>query len=180
MCAHTWNVEIRIWYTQIVPSIKPVAIFILFLTLVSGFILFNKPQTSKTFVQSPTPTLQNGKVYPDSIGVNIKASFAIITGNITRSLEAEKYHNQSPDVYIDSVDATIVHVKKSGITWDDFFKTLPMKLTRDCLITGDGETLCAGANGTLKFYLNNIETLDLLDRRIKDRDNALINFSPQR
>lgn len=149
------------------------------LILVSAFILFNKSQGPKTLTSNPTSTPQNQKVYPDSIGVNIKASFTIVTGNITRSFKAEKYHNQSPNVYIDSVDSTIVRVKKEGITWDDFFKTLPMKLTKDCLITGDGETLCVGANGTLKFYLNNVETPDLLDKEIKDGDKALINFLPQ-
>jgi hypothetical protein len=54
-----------------------------------------------------------------------------------------------------------------------------MKLTKDCLITGDGETLCNEKNGTLKFYFNDVETPDLLGREIKDGDNALINFLPQ-
>lgn len=107
---------------------------------------------------------------------NIKASFTIITVNITRSFSAEKYHNQSSDVYIENPDPTIVNVKKIGITWDDFFKTLPMKLTKDCLTTGDGETFCNGTNGTLKFYLNDVETPDFLDRKIKDRDRGLIKF----
>lgn len=148
--------------------------------LVSGVILFSKTLTPKTQYRAPTPTLQNEKVYPDSIGVNIKASFTIITGSITRSFKAEKYHNQSPDVYIESVDPTVIHVKKTGITWDDFFKTLPMKLTKDCLITGDGETFCSGKGGTLKFYLNDIVNPHLLDKEIRDGDKALINFSAQR
>lgn len=68
-------------------------------------------------VQSPTPIPKNEKV-------NIKASFTIITGSITRSFKAEKYHNQSPDVYIENPDPTIIHVTKTGITWDDFFNNL--------------------------------------------------------
>lgn len=138
-----------------------------------GFILFNKPQTPKASVKTPslTPTPTSQKQEAD-----IRASFTIVTGNITRNFKAEKYHNQSPDVYIESVDPAIVHVKKIGITWDDFFKTLPMKLTKDCLITGDGETLCNGQVGTLKFYLNGIQAPDLLDRQIKDGDKALIQY----
>ena len=127
----------------------------------------NRTQTPKTLVSTPSPTLRMQEV-------NIKASFTIVTGNITRSFKAEKYHNRSPHVYLKNPDPTIVHVKKIGTTWDDFFKTLPMKLTKDCLITGDGETLCNGKNGTLKFYLNGVETPDLLDRKIKDGDKALI------
>lgn len=152
--------------------IKPVAISIgIIFILVSAFILLNKPQAPKILIQTPTPIPQNEKV-------NIKASFTAITGNITRSFKAEKYHNQSSDVYIESLDPTIIHVKKIGITWDDFFKTLPMRLTKDCLITGDGETLCNGKGGTLKFYLNDIQIPNLLDKEIRDGDKALINFSP--
>lgn len=147
--------------------------------LIAALLLLNKPQTPKNLLQTPTSIPQNEKVYPDSIGVDIKASFTVITNNITRSFKAEKYHNQSPDVFIESSNPTIVHVTKSGITWDDFFKTLPMKLTKDCLTTGDGENFCSGKGAILKFYINNIETPDLLNEEIRDRDEALINFAPR-
>lgn len=155
-------------YTRRVKRIIPVAIIILLSFF--GFILLNKSQTPKTLILTPSPT-------PQIREINIKASFTIITGNITRSFKAEKYHNQSSDVYIESIDPTIIHVKKTGVTWDDFFKTLPMTLTKDCLITGDGETLCDGKGGTLIFYLNSFETPDLLDKEIKDGDKVLIQFS---
>lgn len=138
---------------------------------VLALVLFNKSQTPKTLVPTPTPIAEEDKV-------NIKASFTIVTGNITRSFKAEKYHNKSSDVYIESPDATIVHVTKKGITWDDFFQTLPMKLTKECLITGDGETLCNGKNGTLQFFLSGVETPNLLDQEIKDGDKTLIKFLP--
>jgi hypothetical protein len=37
-----------------------------------------------------------------------------------------------------------VHVRKAGVIWSDFFKTLPMELTKDCLITGTKQTFCIG------------------------------------
>ena len=139
------------------------------LVLVSIFALFSKSQTtlSPSLTSTPTP--------PAEDKINFTASFTIITDNITRSFKAEKYHNLSLDVYITVGDPTLIHVKKSGITWDDFFKTLPMKLTKDCLTTGDGENLCNG-KGALKFYLNNTETPDLLEKPIKESDKILINF----
>ncbi len=118
--------------------------------------------------------------------VNIKASFTMVTDNITRSFKNSKYHNKSADVFIakqetegliTSDDPTIVHVKKEGITWDDFFKTLPMKLTKDCLITGDGERLCDKENGTLKLFLNEKQEKNLLDKEINEGDKALIKFT---
>lgn len=138
----------------------------------AGFALFNNRSQTKdipleNLTPSPTPTDER---------VDIRASFTIITGNITRSFKAEKYHNQSPDVYIEASDPTIVHVKKAGITWNDFFKTLPMKLTKMCLTTGDGETFCDGKEGVLKFNLNNIEDKDALDKEINTDDNLLVTF----
>ena len=141
-------------------------IFVVILIIAVLLIILSSSQTPKTS-QSPSPT-------PQMQEANIKASFTIITVNITRSFSAEKYHNQSSDVYIENPDPTIVNVKKIGITWDDFFKTLPMKLTKDCLTTGDGETFCNGKNATLEFFLNDVETPDLLDKEIRNGDKALI------
>lgn len=163
-------------YTLIVQRILVVSFIAIVVVLVTGFILFNKPRTLKKSFQTLTPSPQKQEVNPPAGG---KASFTIITDNTTRSFKAEKYHNKSPNVYIESVDPSVVHVKKIGITWDDFFKTLPMTLTKDCLITGDGETLCNGKGGTLIFYLNDVETPNLLDKEIKDGDKALIKFSPK-
>ena len=54
-----------------------------------------------------------------------------------------------------------------------------MKLSKDCLITGDGETLCSGEDGILKFYINDKEIPNLLDIEIKDGDIILIKFTPK-
>jgi hypothetical protein len=141
------------------------------LTLGIGLFFLNKSQTSVPFIK-PTSS-------PVSENVDIKANFTIITGGITRSFKADKYHNQSSDVYISTDDPTAIHVKKKGITYNDFFKTLPMTLTKNCLITGDGEIFCDGKGGTLKFYLNDVETPDLLDKEIKAGDKTLIKFLPE-
>ena len=142
-----------------------------FVAIISATIYLNKPQTPQITSQTPTPTPFSEEK------VNIKATFTIMTGNITRNFLAEKYHNLSGDVFIQADDPTIIHVKKMGITYDDFFKTLPMKLTNDCLITGDGETLCSDEGKTLKFFLNDIETPDFLEKEIKEGDKVLIKFT---
>ncbi|MBI2039920.1 hypothetical protein HYT18_02510 [Candidatus Microgenomates bacterium] len=146
-------------------------IIAVFAVLVASIIYLNRskiPQPA-TQISTPTPVLEEK--------VNIKATFTIITGNITRSFRAEKYHNQSPNVYIQNPDPSVVYVTKKGIRWSDFFNTLPMKLTKECLTTGDGETFCDGKDGSLKFYLNDIETPNLLEEQIKEVDKALIKFN---
>ncbi|MBI2641706.1 hypothetical protein HYW87_03890, partial [Candidatus Roizmanbacteria bacterium] len=86
------------------------------------------------------------------------------------------YHNLSADVYIEPQNPSIVTVKKEGITWDDFFKTLPFKLTKDCLTTGTKEAFCTNETGRLTFYLNGQKDDDLLSKQIQDRDKALITY----
>ena len=126
-----------------------------------------KEQTQKVPLLTPTPQEQN---------VAIEASFAIVTNGLVRRFAFPMYHNLSSDVYIDASDPTVVYVKKRGVTWNNFFETLPMKLTKECLTTGTKETFCTGATGALRFYLNGIEDRDLLDREIKNGDKARIEF----
>lgn len=143
-----------------------------------AILLFLYPKNSVVKDMTATsPTSQPKDQSPPSQNTDIQANFTIVTGSITRSFKAEKYHKLSPDVYIENPDPGIVHVKKMGIKWSDFFQTLPMKLTNDCLTTGDGETYCDGKDGNLKFYLNDVETLNLLDMEIKEGARVLIKFT---
>lgn len=86
------------------------------------------------------------------------------------------YHNLSSVVFIKADSPNIINIKEEAVTWDDFFKTLPFKLTADCLTTGTKETFCTGDSGSLKFYLNGNRVDNLLERIIQNKDRALITF----
>ena len=105
-----------------------------------------------------------------------QASFAIFTNGTFRVFTNSMYHNLSDDVFIQSINPSIIQIKKEGITWDDFFKTLPFKLDPDCLTTGTGQTFCTGQAGKLKFYLNGLEDKDALDKIINQGDKLLVSF----
>lgn len=111
-----------------------------------------------------------------SAEVDEAAAFLIYTNGLKRSFAASMYHRRSPDAYLEASHPTIISVKKRGVTWDTFFKTLPFRLTRACLTTGTGDTFCSGGEGELKFYLNGVRVDDLLDRQIHDGDRALISY----
>ncbi len=141
---------------------------ILVLLAVLVFSKFQNKETTAPNLES-TPLVQNQEV-------DIKATFTIITNGITRNFNAKMYHNLSSDVYIEASNPTIVYVKKKGTTWNDFFSTLPMKLTSDCLTTGTGQTFCTGDTGSLKFYLNGQKREDLLFMEIREGDRVLITY----
>ncbi len=158
-------------------TMKKLIIGTVILAAITVGVFLLKPDTAKAPAEITESTENTTQ---ESTETNITASFTIITDTITRNFSNPKYHNQSDDVFIAAPEPNLVHVMKSGIKWSDFFATLPMKLTRDCLITGDDETLCNGQQGMLKFYINDKEDKDLLDKEIKQNDRALIKFTPYR
>lgn len=131
------------------------------------FLLQQKQPSSK--ISLPTPTVENERV-------NLTASFEVYTPGVKRIFTDPKYHNQSEDVYITAEDPGTIYVKKRGITWDDFFKTLPMKLTKECLTTGTGQQFCNGQGGSLKFFTNDQENPNALDEEIKEGDQLTVRF----
>lgn len=154
-------------------------IFLLIGIIVLGtgaFIVKNKNQ-----FKPETPAVQTTDSKTGSLptAVDITAAFAIYTNGTFRIFTASMYHNLSGDVFIESANPNIVHVKKRGTTWGDFFRTLPMKLTGDCLTTGTGQTFCSNETATLKFYINGEKVENFLNVEIKQNDKALISYGSE-
>ena len=155
-------------------------------TVIIGIILLITVLLGLTFVsnkqkESKAPLLEQVQQQPTSISeqtlaVDKQASFAIFTNGTFRVFTASMYHRLSPDVYIEASNPNIVKVKKAGVTWNDFFQTLPFSLTKNCLTTGTKETFCTNQNKTLKFYVNGVKTNKLLDKVINDGDKALVSY----
>ena len=105
------------------------------------------------------------------------ANFEIYTNGTLRVFTAAMYHNQSENAYIQSPETpNTVHVTREGITWGEFFDTLPFSLDEQCLTTGTGQTFCTGADGTLKFYLNGEEEPSALSLPIEPADELVVRF----
>lgn len=155
----------------------PIFVLIVFiLGSVIGFLLFrtltkfDQQNTTKDSARESVPSLTEEVVY-------YRATFAIYTNNVFRVFTASMYHNRSADVFIDASDPNIVTIRKKGVTWDDFFKTLPFSLNDECLTTGTKETFCTNANASLDFYLNGVKTPDALDKKIQPEDKLLVTYA---
>lgn len=139
--------------------------------LIVGFLVFSSSD-QETQPKTVVPTSRVEKA-------EVKASFAIFTNGTFRIFTDSKYHNLSPDVYVEPPNVNIINVKKKGVTWDDFFKTLPMKLTSECLTTGMGQTFCTKGNQTLKFYINGKLDSNALNRTINAGDQLLVSYGSE-
>ncbi|MBI3305184.1 M23 family metallopeptidase [Candidatus Parcubacteria bacterium] len=146
-----------------------------------GVVAYRQARSPETPLSVPVPASAPAPVpAPPTVEpaaeVDEAAAFLIYTNGLKRSFAAPMYHRRSPDAYLEASQPAIVRVKKRGVTWDEFFKTLPFRLTGECLTTGTGDTFCSGGEGELKFYLNGVRVADLLDRQIHDGDRALISY----
>jgi hypothetical protein len=113
-------------------------------------------------------------------GVSFTANFEIEADGIKRNFSREMYMNLSKDVYIESPESSnFVHIKKEGVTWNDFFKTLPMSLTKDCLITGTKQEFCTSETKKLKFFINDLQSPDALDQIIKPDDRLRVVYGEE-
>lgn len=144
------------------------SVVVLSAILYNGTIATRTPAISPNAASTAAPTV--------SQSVDYRAGFAIFTNGTFRIFTAAMYHERSADVFITAESPNIVQVKRRGTTWNDFFKTLPMVLTSDCLVTGTKETFCTSDEGTLSFYLNGEKTDEFLNTEIRDGDRALVSF----
>ncbi len=153
--------------------------FIIILIVSGSVFLIYKNNNSKTLISENTVRKTLSPTASPNILVDIQASFAIFTNGTFRIFSDERYQNLSKDVYLQNPNPNIVIVKKENITWNDFFKTLPMQLSKDCLITGTKQTFCTGAAGSLKFYINGVEDPNSLDKTIHQNDKLLVSFGDE-
>lgn len=151
---------------------KSVAIGLILIILAGSFLYYyknTKTTAQKTSSSAPSPISVDKEV-------GFSATFKIITNGTTRIFTDSKYHNLSDNVYITSKDPNKIEIRREKITWSDFFKTLPMSLDKNCLVTGTKQTFCTNDTKKLYFYLNNIEAPNALDNLIKENDYLLVEY----
>ncbi len=153
-----------------------VSLGIVIFVLAVGFFLFDQAKQKKSQDFIVQPSVSKSPTSKQDETVDYKASFAIFTNGTFRVFSGTMYHNRSDDVFIQADNPNVVLIKKSEIVWNDFFATLPFKLTKDCLTTGTGETFCSNTNSKLRFYLNGKEDSDAFDKQINDSDRLLVTY----
>jgi hypothetical protein len=105
------------------------------------------------------------------------ATFEIHTNGTKRIFTDPRYHTLSEEVFITSENPAEIQVHKEGTTWADFFTTLPMQLSADCLVTGTGQTFCTSDSGTLRFYINDVEDANALTKEIASGDHLKVEYA---
>lgn len=154
-----------------------VGVFLLILIL-SGLLFY-------FFLYNPAKTPAPVKILPVQEQTNTqniknedRASLSIYINNIQVPTSSREFLNRSIDVYL-TQEISIIHIANPEVSWDDFFKTLPVTVSKNCFVTQSSVSYCSGDNGVLKFYLNGEKKDNLLSLKIKDGDRSLVTFGKE-
>jgi hypothetical protein len=156
--------------------LKIVIILIILSLGVGGVYLYLSSQKKSEPALTGKPSSTQESISQPPAKINITASFEIYTLGTKRIFTDPKYHNQSSDVYIESSNPSLIKVKKAATTWGDFFATLPMKLSPECLTTGTGQVFCTNESRTLKFFVNDIEEPQALNQEILEGQKLIVRY----
>jgi len=70
----------------------------------------------------------------------------------------------------------VVHVHEEGRTWGEFFHSLDMVLENDLFQDDQGNQYLNDENKSWRFYVNNLEVIDLKNKEIQDLDRVLLTY----
>lgn len=133
-----------------------------------------KGDRSQTSMMAPAEGV--AEMTPEPAFAPYTARFEIVTNGTKRVFTDSMYHRQSPEVFVDTPDPQLVRVMRPGLTWSDFFETLPFELDSKCLVTGTKQRFCTDETGKLYFYLNDQEVPEALERVIAPEDTLRVVF----
>ena len=91
------------------------------------------------------------------------------------NLEKNKFTHMHPG----QDEEDVIHVHAIGITLKQFFNTLNIKLSRNCIILEDGKEFCNSKSNTLKFYINSKLSEEAPDYEIIDLDKIFISYGDE-
>jgi hypothetical protein len=74
---------------------------------------------------------------------------------------------------------TVVHIHLEQTTWDEFFKSLGMKLTDFCITMADGEEICADDTNTLTFVVNGVPVDSIRELDISNLQRTVIWYGAE-
>jgi hypothetical protein len=151
---------------------KIAIVIVIVAVIVAATLVFRPTSTSPVTEATMTPiTVPTSKPQTP-----FTATFEIYTNGTKRVFSDSRYHNLSEEVFLTAEDPSVVNVNNPGITWNDFFATLPMELTKDCLVTGTKQTFCSNDQSQLRFYINDEQDPDALDKEIMAGDYLRVEY----
>lgn len=115
---------------------------------------------------------------------HIHADFKVYVNGKAMDFTQSKYQSTEEKelneyIHLHDGNGDIIHVHKKGIRLGEFFDSLGIKFSSECLVLDTGESYCGSEDQLLKFYVNGKEN-NLYDKyEPQDLDRILIVYGKQ-
>lgn len=102
---------------------------------------------------------------------------------------SEEGADRSPLAHLHAPRYGVVHVHRTGTSWDEFFQSIGFELIdpttiigsvqgKTCLTLPDAQEVCNSGNETFKFYVNGVRVEGIAFVSMSDLDRVLISYGP--
>ncbi|MBI2085297.1 MAG: hypothetical protein HYT71_02170 [Candidatus Aenigmarchaeota archaeon] len=98
-----------------------------------------------------------------------------INGNAINFAQ-QKYQLAAQYVHAENGIGTLLHKHATGVTFEDFLKTVNMDIDENCFKMDDGKKYCNEGDKTLKFYLNGKISDKSKTYELHDLDKLMVSY----
>ena len=122
----------------------------------------------------PIGTSQDGKIH-------VHADFRLYLGDERVRFTEEKYQSdieriRHTSLHFHDGNDEVIHRHADNVTLSDFFASIGMKLTNDCLIMDTGIEHCTNDTDTVLLIVNGVQVIDNAKYVIQEADRILLYF----
>ena len=155
--------------------------------ILNGKVIRPLPQSGQAFAKLIEQEINNKKLdknNEESKAVHKHADLAIYVNGRKVNLDADKYQSTEDDhkheyLHFHDNNGDVIHQHKKGKTIGEFFNSIGMKFTDECLQLETGQEYCNTENRSLKFFVNGERKTSYGDYEFSDLDRILISFGPK-
>jgi len=113
--------------------------------------------------------------------VHVHADFQMYVRDERIRFTAAKYQSDNlnirhADIHFHDGNDDVIHRHADGITLVEFFKSLEIMITNDCLTLDTGVAYCTNDAEKLIFYVNGVVTPSIVDYVIAEEDRVLLYY----
>lgn len=140
------------------------------------------PQSFEDFKKIVDDTIAN----TPSTGAEVKefhahANFAVVVNGKAFDFSSDQFQSTeqkelNTTVHLHNKRGTLLHVHKENSTWQEFFQSLGMDLTKDCFIESKTTKYCSNDSQKLSLVLNGTKLTEWENMPVRDLDRLLIAY----
>jgi hypothetical protein len=85
------------------------------------------------------------------------AAFLVMLDGNTLDFSQQKYQVKSPYIHVENGVGVLLHKHASQVPVGEFFRSVGMQVTDNCLLSDDGKSYCSMDGKKLRFFVNGTE-----------------------